>query len=110
MDELRKVLAIEGNESTVNAVEMAYRNGGSKAVQLGIPDEIEAQSNKGICLTGSLPKLLRSRTREEAFSTERAFRSGMHSSCIFSTTRPLIPCIRSALLGHREEDGMPPLQ
>lgn len=34
MEELRKVLAIEGNESTASAVDKAYRNGGFQAVNL----------------------------------------------------------------------------
>jgi len=34
MDELRKVLAIEGDESTASAVDRAYRKGGFQAVNL----------------------------------------------------------------------------
>jgi hypothetical protein len=46
MDELRKVLTIEGNESTASALDKAYRNGGFQAVNLEFLMRLKRKATK----------------------------------------------------------------
>jgi TolB-like protein/DNA-binding winged helix-turn-helix (wHTH) protein/Tfp pilus assembly protein PilF len=75
MDELRKVLAIEGNESTVNAVDMAYRNGGFQAVNLEFLMRLKRKATKEYVSPVHLAEVaLGAGEREEAIQyLEQAF-------------------------------------
>jgi len=72
---------------------------------------LKAQSNKGICLTGSLRSCFRSRTREEAIQyLEQAFQQRDSQLVHLHTTQTLIPALDPRYWAIVKKMGMPPLQ